>query len=59
MDRAPKFKTYAEPKQRIRWISKDEAEVLLAGVSGWLAELARVGDRTAASERACFGVDAG
>jgi len=41
LDRAPKLKTYSEPKKRIRWISKEEAEKLLAALPDWLAELAR------------------
>src|SRR5258708_5197346 len=41
LDRAPKLKTYREPKLRIRWISKGEAEVLLAAMPVWLADLAR------------------
>ena len=41
MDRAPKVKTYSEPKQRIRWIGKEEAEKLLAAMPEWLADLAR------------------
>ena len=41
LDRAPKFKTYSEPKQRIRWIAKEEAEKLLSAMPDWLAELAR------------------
>ena len=41
LDRAPKFKTYVEPKQRIRWISREEAGKLLAAMPEWLADLAR------------------
>ncbi|HEY6825047.1 MAG TPA: site-specific integrase [Steroidobacteraceae bacterium] len=41
IERAPKFKMYSEPKQRIRWISKEEAETLLAAMPEWLADLAR------------------
>ncbi|MGH8737565.1 MAG: hypothetical protein ACREVC_09435 [Burkholderiales bacterium] len=41
LDRAPKLKTYSEPKKRVRWISKEDAEKLLAALPGWVAELAR------------------
>ena len=41
LDRAPKLKTYREPKLRIRWIRKEEAETLLAGMPEWLADLTR------------------
>ena len=41
LDRAPKLKTYTEPKQRIRWISKDEATKLLAALPEWLQAMAR------------------
>jgi len=51
LDRAPKFKTYSEPKQRIRWISKDEAETLVAAMPDWLAELARFALATGLRQR--------
>lgn len=41
LDRAPKLQTYAEAKQRIRWITEEEAERLLAVLPGWLASMAR------------------
>jgi integrase len=41
LDRAPKLRTYSEPRKRIRWISREEAEKLLAGLPDWIAELAR------------------
>jgi integrase len=41
LDRAPKLKTYTEPKQRIRWITEKEAQGLLAALPEWLAEMAR------------------
>jgi len=41
LDRAPKLKTYSEPKQRIRWIREEEATRLLAGLPDWLAAMAR------------------
>ena len=41
LDRAPKLKTYSEPKQRIRWISEEEALRLLAALPDWLAAMAR------------------
>jgi integrase len=41
LDRAPKLQTYAEAKQRIRWITEEEAERLLAVLPEWLASMAR------------------
>ena len=41
LDRAPKLKTYAEPKQRIRWISQEEAARLFAVLPDWLQAMAR------------------
>lgn len=41
IDRAPKLKTYQEPKQRIRWITPTEAERLLAALPDWVAAMAR------------------
>jgi integrase len=41
LDRSPKLRTYAEPRRRVRWISREEAEKLLAALPDWLAEMAR------------------
>lgn len=41
LDRAPKLRTYLEPRKRVRWINREEAESLLAAMPEWLAELAR------------------
>ena len=41
LERAPKLKMYQEPKHRIRWLEKDEAERLLAALPEWLAAVSR------------------
>lgn len=41
LDKAPKLKTYTEPKQRIRFITKDEAPRLLAALPEWVQQMAR------------------
>ncbi len=41
LDRAPKLRTYTEPKLRIRWISKEEAAKVLAALPDWLQAMAR------------------
>lgn len=41
IDRVPKFRMLAEPKRRIRWITQDEAERLLAELPDHLAAMAR------------------
>lgn len=41
LDRAPKLQTYREPKQRIRWISREEAQQLLDALPDWLRAMAR------------------
>jgi integrase len=40
-DKAPKLKTYTEQKQRIRWITEEEAQRLLAELPSWLQPMAR------------------
>lgn len=57
LDRAPKLKTYAEPKQRIRWITKEEAERLLAALPEWLAAMARFSLATGLRQRNVYGLE--
>lgn len=39
--RCPKFKTYREPTQRIRWLTEDEARQLIDALPDWVAQMAR------------------
>lgn len=41
LDWTPKLATYAEPKQRIRWLTEEEATRLLSVLPYWLQEMAR------------------
>jgi len=40
LHRCPKFKTYAEPQHRIRWITKEEAARLLKVLPSWMQPMA-------------------
>lgn len=57
LDRAPKLEMYAEPKQRIRWIKKEEAESLLAVLPEWLAVMARFSLATGLRQRNVYGLE--
>jgi integrase len=39
--RCPKFKTYSEPTQRIRWLTEEEARMLVDALPDWVAQMAR------------------
>lgn len=41
LERAPKLKTYREPRHRVRWLEKDEAERLMTALPAWVAAIAR------------------
>lgn len=41
LDAAPMFTTYSEPKQRIKWITEEQATALLAVLPEWLRDMAR------------------
>lgn len=57
LDRAPKLKTYSEPKQRIRWISKEDAVRLLNALPDWLAAMARFALATGLRQRNVYGLE--
>lgn len=57
LDRAPKLMTYPEPKQRIRWITQDEAERLLNRLPDWLAAMARFSLATGLRQRNVYGLE--
>ncbi|QEY27138.1 site-specific integrase [Neisseria zalophi] len=40
LDRAPHLKLYSEPKRRIRWLTKDEANRLIASLPQYMADMA-------------------
>jgi integrase len=57
LDRAPKLKTYQEPKQRIRWITQEEAGRLLAALPEWLGAMARFALATGLRQRNVYGLE--
>jgi len=57
LDRVPKLKTYAEPKQRIRWISREEAGRLLTVLPDWLAAMARFALATGLRQANVYGLE--
>jgi integrase len=57
LDRAPKLMTYQEPKQRIRWITREEAETLLAQLPEWLAAMARFALATGLRQANVYGLE--
>ena len=57
LDRAPTLRTYREPKKRVRWISREEAEKLLAALPGWLAEMARFALATGLRQANVYGLE--
>lgn len=56
-DKAPKLRTYAEPKQRIRWITREEVERLLAELPEWLAVMARFALATGLRQANVYGLE--
>jgi integrase len=57
LDRVPKLETYSEPKQRIRWISRDEASRLLLALPEWLAQMARIALATGLRQANVYGLE--
>jgi integrase len=57
LDRVPKLKMYQEPKQRIRWVTKEEAEKLLAALPEWLADMARFSLATGLRQANVYGLE--
>ena len=57
LDRAPKLKTYPEPKLRIRWITREEAEGLLSELPEWLAAMARFALATGLRQANVYGLE--
>ena len=57
LDRAPKLKMYPEPKLRIRWITREEAETLLSNLPEWLAAMARFSLATGLRQANVYGLE--
>jgi len=57
LDRAPKLKLYPEPKVRIRWITREEAERLLANLPECLAAMARFALATGLRQANVYGLE--
>ena len=57
LDRAPKLKLYPEPKLRVRWITREEAERLLSNLPEWLAAMARFSLATGLRQANVYGLE--
>lgn len=57
MDHVPKLKTYQEPRQRIRWITRDQAQQLLAALPSWVESMARLALATGLRQANILGME--